>query len=153
MNQLHGIITTYEMRTGQNNTSKGEATFKVTKKIKNQKKSTLTDQNEEHDVEEANFIKKLQKGSRKYKGKLPFKCFNCGKIGHFHSKCPYPKKESEDEDDKSKKYKKKEKLDYKKNYKKKGTTILNKKKKTSSHLTLVTVMMRSFFKVLKNLVI
>ena len=35
MDQLHGILTAYEMRMGQNNISKGEATFKVTMKIKN----------------------------------------------------------------------------------------------------------------------
>ena len=34
MDQLHGILTAYEMRTGQNKTSKGEATFKVPKKTK-----------------------------------------------------------------------------------------------------------------------
>ena len=59
MDQLHGILTAYEMRMGQNNTSKGEAAFKVTKKIKNQKKNTQIDHNEAHDMEEANFIKKL----------------------------------------------------------------------------------------------
>jgi hypothetical protein len=26
---------------------------------------------------------------QKYKGKLPFKCFNCGKIGHFAYKCAH----------------------------------------------------------------
>ena len=83
MDQLHGIPTAYEMRMGQNNTWKGEAAFKVTKKIKNQNQNTQIDHNEEHDVEEANFIKKIHKGSGKYKGKLPFNCFNCGKFGHF----------------------------------------------------------------------
>ena len=97
-------------------------------------------------MEEANFIKKLQKGSRKYIGKIPFKCFNCGKIGHFQSKCPYPKKDSEDEDDKSKQYKKKkENLTIRKSTKKKGTTILKKKKKITAHPRLVIVMLRSFF--------
>ena len=41
---------------------------------------------------EAKFVRRLKTGSRKYKGKLPFKCFNCGKVRHFASKCPYKKK-------------------------------------------------------------
>jgi hypothetical protein len=52
------------------------------------------------DEEEGNFIKKLKKGYGKYKWKLPLKCFNCGKIGHFASKFPYPEeKDSDDEED------------------------------------------------------
>ena len=82
--QLHGILTAYEMRTRQKNISKGEEAFKVTKKIKNQKKNTQTDHNEEHDVEEANFIKKIQKGSRKYKGKsFPSSVLIVEKLGNF----------------------------------------------------------------------
>jgi hypothetical protein len=49
------------------------------------------DQSDISYVEEANFIKKLHKGFGKYKGSLPFKCFNCGRIRHFANKCPYPK--------------------------------------------------------------
>ena len=40
VDELHGILTAHEMRTGQNNTSKGGGAFKVTKKIKNQRKTT-----------------------------------------------------------------------------------------------------------------
>lgn len=32
------------------------------------------------------FIKKLRKGSGKYKSKFPVKCFNCGNIRHFTPK-------------------------------------------------------------------
>ena len=119
MDDLYGILTAYELILGINNLPKGEATFKVIKKTKNKKKKPQTNHNEESDEEEANFIKKIQKGSRKYKGKMPFKCFNCGIIGHFQAKCPYPKEESEDEHDKNKQYKKKGKFHYKKKYKRK----------------------------------
>jgi hypothetical protein len=48
------------------------------------------DKNEdsEPDEIEAKFVKRLKKGSGKYKGKLPFKCFNCGRIGHFEINVP-----------------------------------------------------------------
>ena len=32
------------------------------------------------------------KGSGKCKGKMPFKCFKCCKIGHFSSKCTHKQK-------------------------------------------------------------
>ena len=44
-------------------------------------------------------MRKLKRGTEKFKGNILFKCFNCGKIGHFDSKCPYAKgSESEDEE-------------------------------------------------------
>jgi hypothetical protein len=56
-----------------------------------------------------NFIRKFQKGTCKYKGKLLLKCFNCGKIGHFANKCPYARildSDEEEEPKKEKRYKK-----------------------------------------------
>ena len=47
-------------------------------------------------------LKKLEKGTGKYKGKLPLKCFNFGRIGHFASKCTYPTQDESDERETSK---------------------------------------------------
>ena len=42
-------------------------------------------------------MRNLKKGSRKYKVKLPFKCYNCKKVGHFVAMCLYEKNESSDD--------------------------------------------------------
>jgi hypothetical protein len=42
-------------------------------------------------------VRKLKRGSGKYKGKLPFKFFNCGRVGNFVAKCPYEKREQIDD--------------------------------------------------------
>ena len=74
------------------------------------------------------FIKKLERGTGKYKGKLPFKFFNCGRIGHFAPKCPYPKQEDSDDDEKPCCHKKdqKSKIMYKKKFKKKKKKFYSK---------------------------
>jgi hypothetical protein len=46
----------------------------------------------------SNFVRKLQKGIGKYKGMLPLKCFNCGGIGIFASKCPQRNKDNDEEE-------------------------------------------------------
>ena len=70
VDELHGIFTAYEMRKGQNEPSRKEARFKALSKK----------QLENLANEEALFISKLEKGTQKYKGKLPLKCFNYGRI-------------------------------------------------------------------------
>jgi hypothetical protein len=42
-------------------------------------------------------VRRLKKGPGKYQGKLPFKCFNFGNIGHFAFKCPHKKKDQNSE--------------------------------------------------------
>jgi hypothetical protein len=72
-----------------------EASFKVDKNT-----------DSELDDIEAKFVRRLKKGSGKYQGKLPFKFFNCGKIGHFSSKCLHQKKDQNFDDEKKYKFKK-----------------------------------------------
>ena len=72
VDEMHGILTAYEMRTRHDKISKKEAAFKVTSK----------NQSQNLDDEESLFVSILDKGTGKYKGKLALKCFNCGRIGH-----------------------------------------------------------------------
>ncbi|XP_057841129.1 uncharacterized protein LOC131050850 [Cryptomeria japonica] len=92
------------MRTVCAKSSKREVGFTFEKKGK---EATSSVDDEESDATEAKLVRKLKKGSGKYKGKLPFKCFDCGKIGHFVARCPYKKKEGNNEEsikDKDKKF-------------------------------------------------
>jgi len=42
--------------------------------------------------EESNFVRNLQWGSRRFRGKLPFKCFACGRVSHYATKFPHKDK-------------------------------------------------------------
>jgi hypothetical protein len=76
------------MRTEEENSYRREVAFKASKKTRKNKtrsKPCSSNSDDSDNEEEANFMIKLERGTGKYKGKLPFKCFNCGKVGHFAS--------------------------------------------------------------------
>ena len=108
VDQLHGTRLAYEMRIEDEDTSRKEATFKVSSKQVGTNKSTKGNPtSDDYDDEEiANFVRKLKRGIGKYKGKLPLKCFSCGNIGDFSFKCMYAKNSYSDEDGSFKPYKK-----------------------------------------------
>ena len=66
MDELHGTLTSYEMRIEQEDLAGKEATFKVTNKrrtIKQKPKSEYNSDDDDSDnEEEANFVSKLKRG-------------------------------------------------------------------------------------------
>lgn len=83
VNKLHSILTTYEMKMNTKYSSKKETTFKASKKSKQKVQVSSDSPDDNSNSEEPLFMRKLKRGFGKYKSKLPLKCFNCGKVGHF----------------------------------------------------------------------
>jgi hypothetical protein len=101
MDELHGIFTSYEMRTKQENLDVKEAAFKASKiskkKKKEQEEYSGNNTVSKDDEEVAKFIKRLNKGTNgRYRGKLPLICFSCDGIGHFANKCPHKKNKNDE---------------------------------------------------------
>lgn len=108
MDELYGSLTTYEMRTVGTDVVKKETTFKTSRKGKEESAHDATSEDSDDIME--NFVRRLKTGSRKSKGKIPLKCFNCGKIGNFATKCPYGDKNEDDQSSGSKSYGKEMKM-------------------------------------------
>eukprot|EP00253_Pinus_taeda_P005677 PITA_05677 len=82
MSQLHGILTAYEMRKG-GPSDRREASFKALSK---------GEYYESGGEEESNFVRNLQRGIGRFRGKLSFKFFAGGRVGHYAAKCPHKDK-------------------------------------------------------------
>ena len=78
------------MRLPKGKSNVSEEAFKADE-CKGEKEDTCSCSNEE----EAKFFIILDRGTSKYKGKIPFKCFNCGRVGHYAYKFPHKKMENQ----------------------------------------------------------
>eukprot|EP00253_Pinus_taeda_P010413 PITA_10413 len=86
MSQLHGILTAYEMRKG-GPSDRREGAFKASGKGDYYELGHVSEEEEE-----SNFVKNLQRGTGRFRGKLPFKFFACGRVSHYAAKCPHKDK-------------------------------------------------------------
>ena len=86
MTQLHGIRTAIEMRKGGPSDMR-KAAFKASGREELNESGHISE-----GEEEANFVKNLQWGYRRFIGKLPFKCFACGRVSHYTAKYPHKDK-------------------------------------------------------------
>lgn len=102
----------HELRIKEDKSGVKEAAFEVDKEEKKHEDQPDFSSYEE----EAKFLQNIMRGTKKFKGKLPFNFFECGRIGHCAYKHPYAKiSYSDDESIFKSKYEKKKQANKKNN--------------------------------------
>lgn len=85
LDQIYRSISTFEIWEFEDHHNvKKKFVFKSTNKIDD----VLETINDLYDEEEK-IVRRLKRGSIKYKGKLPLKFFNCRRIGHYATRCTF----------------------------------------------------------------
>ena len=92
LNQLINTLIAYDMIIFNGKPTTKDLTLKLDKNPKKKHNDSFC----ESDEEEAKFTRKIKRGSGKYRGKLPFMCFNCGKVFRYVSRRPKKKKKEHD---------------------------------------------------------
>jgi hypothetical protein len=71
MDELHGILMTYEMRKEKEKSIKERSSLQSLKEDKEQERESSDSSNNESDAEEAHFVRKIKKGSVNTKVSCP----------------------------------------------------------------------------------
>lgn len=106
-------LTAYELNSFDGSVQKTESAYRasVIPSRKGKEASTSGEPNQSREMNDEEFLmefeallaRKFSKGTGKYKGKLPLKCFSCNRIGHIAMNCP--NSDNKDKPERSKKFK------------------------------------------------
>ena len=145
MDEFYGILTAYELRLGIDNLPKGEENFKVIKKKKFKRKNLRLTIMKNLMKKKPILLNNFRKDQGSTKESCPSNVLIVAKFDTFKPSVIIPRKTLRMKMTKINNTRKRENSNIRKSTKEKIISTQKKKKRTSVHLRLVTVMMKSFF--------